>query len=65
MSSLLGLVNHLAIFIPDVTHVRANIRALLRKDVTFTWTEVQQHDFDTIEAVIIVHMSIQHFDPTH
>ncbi len=61
--SLLGLVNQLNIFIPDVAHLTAHIRALLRKDVAFTWTEAQQNDFDNIKAAIIAHMSIQHFDP--
>ncbi len=48
VQSLLGLVNQLGIFIPDIAHVTVNIRALLRKDVAFTWTEAQQHDFDSI-----------------
>ncbi len=33
--SLLGLVNQLNIFIPDVAHLTANIKALLRKEVAF------------------------------
>ncbi len=63
VQSLLGLVNQLNIFIPDVTHLTANIRALLRKEVAFTWTEAQQNDFDNIKAAIIAHISMQRFNP--
>lgn len=52
---LLGMVNYLAKFIPNMSELTAPIRERLRKDVEFLWNEQQQEAFEEIKKVHLPH----------
>ncbi|CAC5397235.1 unnamed protein product [Mytilus coruscus] len=47
--SFLGLVNYSARFISDLATISAPLRALTRKDATFTWGKDEQRSFDELK----------------
>jgi hypothetical protein len=49
---LLGTINYLAKFIPNMSRITQPIRILLRKDVTFHWDRDQENAFQEIKRVL-------------
>ena len=45
LRSFLGLANQLASFIPDLAHMTANLRPLLKKATAWVWTMDMEEDF--------------------
>ena len=48
---LLGTVNYLGKFIPNMASVTEPIRVLLRKDIEFQWSHEQDKAFQEINSV--------------
>jgi phospholipid-translocating ATPase len=63
LRGFLGLVNQLGIFIPDIAHMSALMRTLLKKGVAYTWLECHAAEFEKIKAVLTSPMVVQPFDP--
>ena len=49
---LLGTVNCLGKFIPNLATVTEPIRVLLRKDITFQWSHEQDQPFQEIKSIL-------------
>jgi len=49
---LLGFVNYLAKFIPNLSSVTEPVRKLLKKEVEFTWSHEQQKAYDKIKEIL-------------
>ena len=49
---LMGMVNYVAKFIPNVSEVTSPIREVLKKDVEFSWEIEQQKSFMEIKELI-------------
>jgi RNase H-like domain found in reverse transcriptase/Reverse transcriptase (RNA-dependent DNA polymerase)/Integrase zinc binding domain/Chromo (CHRromatin Organisation MOdifier) domain/gag-polyprotein putative aspartyl protease len=58
----LGFANFYRRFIKDYSHRTVPITRLLRKDVKFEWTEVQQEAFDDLKTAFTSAPILQHFD---
>ena len=61
---LLGTINYLAKFIPNVSEVTAPIRELIRKDTVFTWSHTQQSAFNKIKSILSKSPVLTYYDVT-
>ena len=59
---LLGTVNYLAKFVPDMSQVTEPIRKLLRQDVEFEWTSHQETAFTKIKEILTRDPVLRYFD---
>lgn len=63
LRSLLGLVNYLAKFIPDLATITTPLRELLRSNKNFTWENQHNHAFNEIKHSICQNQNLGYFDP--
>lgn len=63
LRSFLGLVNFLSKFIPYAADVLHPLNNLLRKDVTWTWSENQEQSFNTIKQLICKASTLSYYNP--
>ena len=49
---LLGTINFLASYIPNMSDITAPIRELLKSDVIFDWQDEQKKALDTIKMIL-------------
>ena len=61
LRSLMGAVNQLNKFIPNLATICAPLRPLLRKDLPWKWTEVQESAFNQLKTEIQNVTEIKHF----
>jgi hypothetical protein len=61
---LLGTVNYLAKFVPNLATITAPIRELLKKDIEFYWSHEQTKAFDEIKEILTQQPVLKFFDPT-
>jgi transposase InsO family protein len=61
---LLGTVNYLAKFIPNMSEITAAIRMLLKKEVMFEWTHSQEKAMERIKAILSTSPVLAFFDPS-
>ena len=59
---LLGTINYLAKFIPNMSTVTFPIRELLKSDVTFSWSEPQEKAFKEIKQILSVAPVLAYFN---
>ena len=59
---LLGTVNYLAKFLPDMSQTTEPIRKLLRQDVEFEWTSHQETAFTKIKEILTRDPVLRYFD---
>ena len=52
LRTVLGMINYLAKFIPQLSHHIAPMNMLLCKDAAWTWGPKQQQSFDTIKKLV-------------
>jgi len=62
LRSFLGLANQLGGFCPDMTHMTAVLRELLKKDVFFKWMPEHEECFQKIKKLLTSEMVIQPFN---
>ena len=60
---LIGTVNYLARFLPDLPSVCDELRQLTKKDVEFCWTSHHDHAMQQIKAAITTAPVLRYFDP--
>ena len=59
---LLGTINYLAKFIPNMSTVTHPIRVLLKSDVTFCWDKFQEQAFDKIKSILSAEPVLAYYD---
>ena len=59
--TFLGMVNYLAKFSEKLASVSSPLRALLKEDVMFTWTEHEQQAYDKIKQIIVQSPTLAYF----
>ena len=63
LQSLLGTVNLMSTFIPNLTKKTHLMRSLLKRDVHFLWTSDMQKEPDTIKNEIANAVQLTHYEP--
>ena len=63
LQSLLGTVNFMSTFIPNLTKKTHLMRSLLKRDNHFVWTSDMQKELNTIKNDITSAMELIHYDP--
>ena len=64
LQSLLGTVNFMATFIPNLSKKTHMMRGLLKKNVHFAWTSDMEREFVSIKEAIASAVRLVHFDPS-
>ena len=52
LRSFLGLANQLAAFVPDLAHMSAGLRPLLKKDNAWVWEKEHEEEFSKIKNLL-------------
>jgi hypothetical protein len=60
----LGMINHLSIFIPNVSQINAPLRELVKHDVLWHWDRPQREAFNQLKQLLIKAPVMQYFDPS-
>ena len=60
---LLGMVNHVGKFTPNLAEVTQPLRELLKKDIDWTWGQKQQTAFETVKRLLSTAPTLQHYSP--
>ena len=60
---LLGMVNHVGKFAPNLAEVTQPLRELLKKDNDWTWGPQQQTAFETVKRLLTTSPTLQHYNP--
>ena len=63
LQSLLGTVNFMSTFIPNLTKKTHLMRSLLKRDSHFVWTSDMQKELNTIKNDIATAVELIHYDP--
>ena len=63
LQSLLGTMNLMSTFIPNLTKKTHLMRSLLKRDVHFLWTSDMQKELDTIKNEIANAVQLTHYEP--
>lgn len=61
--SFLGLVTYLGKFIPDLANTTEPLRRLIKKDITFVWTEEQESAFQQLKNKLAQIPRLSYFNP--
>ena len=75
LRSFLGLANQLAAFVPDIAHMSAGLRLLLKKENAWVWEKEHEEEFNKIKNLLTsptiakpfdnaVRISVTHTDAT-
>ena len=59
---LLGTVNYLAPFIPNISEITAPLRMLLKKDVPFLWSHEQSKAMEKIKSILTAKPVLKFYD---
>ena len=59
---LLGMVNYLSQYIPNMSEITAPLRSLLRKDVQWFWHDEHQKSLERIQQVLTSNPVLQFYD---
>jgi transposase InsO family protein len=62
LRSFVGLVNYYSRFLPNLAHHMSPLYGLLKKDVSWKWTEQEQGAFDKIKGLISHEATLCHYD---
>ena len=60
---LLGMVNYVSKFLPNATSLLHPLHNLLKKDVSWNWSEAQQASFDAIKSSLTKAPVLAFYDP--
>jgi transposase InsO family protein len=61
---LIGMLNYLSPYIPDMSTVTAPMRTLLKKDILFQWCPEQEESFQKIKAIVCSTPGLKLYDPS-
>ena len=60
---LIGMLNYLSQYIPDMSTVTAPMRNLLKADVPFVWNIEHEHAFNKVKEILSTTPGLRLFDP--
>ena len=60
---LIGMLNYLLQYIPDMSTVTAPMRSLLKADVPFVWNTAHEHAFNKVKEILSTTPDLRLFDP--
>ena len=63
LQSFLGLVNQLAFFLPDFSHLTCKMRKLLSTKNASLWLDTQENEFKKLKEVLTSDLLVKTFDP--
>ena len=64
LRSFLGLATQLALgSVPDLAHATGPLRSLLKKDVAYQWTDVQEKAFNKVKEILLSPRIVGFYDP--
>ena len=63
LRSFLGLANQLTAFVPDLAHMTAKIRPLLKKGIAWNWTADMQLEFEKVKLLLTTTTTVKPFNP--
>ena len=63
LQTILGMVNYLAKFVPNLSDVTAQMRDLLKKDAEFVWDSQQDAAFESMKNIITQTPALAYYDP--
>ena len=63
LRSFLGLVNFYRNFIPNASLISSSLYDLLKDNITFTWTDVHQKDFENLKSCLANYIPLAFFNP--
>ena len=63
LQSFLGSANFLRKFVPDFAKLASPLYGLLRKEVPWRWSKLEQDAFDNIKAALCSDSVLRHYDP--
>ena len=63
LQSFLGLANQLMAFVPDLAHMTAALRPLLKKGIAWVWTEDMEREFERVKMLLTTTTTVQQFNP--
>ncbi|PIO61904.1 hypothetical protein TELCIR_16558 [Teladorsagia circumcincta] len=58
-----GMVTSYSTFMPSMKSLRRPLDAMLRKDVKWKWTSVQQDAFQKLKSALSTDLNLAHYDP--
>ncbi|KAI8506223.1 hypothetical protein Bbelb_156500 [Branchiostoma belcheri] len=61
--TMLGMVNYLAKFTPNLSEVTAPLRELLREDIEFVWDDKRKQAFADMKTVVAEASTLSYYDP--
>ena len=62
LQRLLGMVNYLAKFIPNMSEVTSNLRVLLKKDVAWNWSHEHDRSLKNLKQLLTSAPVLKYFD---
>ena len=65
LRSFLGMVNYYRKFLPNLSTKLAPLRALLQKDVKWSWTKACEEAWKLVKDVVTADTVLAHFDPVY
>ena len=60
---LIGMLNYLSQYIPDMSTVTAPMRSLLKADVPFVWNTEHEHAFNKVKEILSTTPGLRLYDP--
>ena len=64
LKAYLGLLTYYSDFLPNMSSVLAPLYRLLRKDVSWQWTQVEEEAFEESKTLLTSESLLVHFDPS-
>jgi hypothetical protein len=64
LQRILGFVNYLSKFIPNMAEITAPLRALIRKDNVWEWNKEHEAALENIKSILTREPVLKFFDPT-
>ena len=61
---LLGMVNFVAKFAPQVSEVAAPLRELIKKNISFHWLDIHDKAFPDLKSILIDSQALRYYDVT-
>ena len=63
LQRLLGMVNYLGRFLPDLSTRTHKMRQLLKQDVVFSWEKAHEEEFEDMKRLVLSDRVLQFHDP--
>ena len=64
LRTVLGMINYLGRFIPNLSHEAAPMNMLLRKDTAWSWDNQQQKSFEAVKRLVTQAPTLAYYDVT-